>query len=153
MIIKRSKFMRNPRSSHKNNSRRNSHLRSTNYDAFNTAKVRTRGNPNQLLSKYLSLAKSAVSSGDTIQAEYYYQHADHFSRLLSENGLNINIEKNDKIDNNIEKDTDLIKKKNKESETVENEITEEKKTIEEDDENEKSLNSVSFLSNNSNRTK
>ena len=146
--------MRSPRSSYKNNLRRNSHhQRNTNYDAFSSSKIRTRGNPNQLLTKYLNLAKSAVSTGDNIQAEYYYQHADHFSRIVSDNGLNIKIEKNDENENNIEKNINTINQTNKEIKTLSNETIEEEKTSEEDDENENSLNSVSFLSNNSNRTK
>ena len=32
--------------------------------------------------KYLDKAKDALSSGDRITAEYYYQYADHYSRLM-----------------------------------------------------------------------
>ncbi|WP_051908313.1 DUF4167 domain-containing protein [Candidatus Odyssella acanthamoebae] len=34
--------------------------------------------------RYLSQAKEALGFGDRVQAEYYYQHADHFLRILNE---------------------------------------------------------------------
>jgi len=40
-----------------------------------------RGNPQQCVEKYLSLARDAASSGDPISAENYYQYADHYYRL------------------------------------------------------------------------
>ena len=33
---------------------------------------------------YLALAREATSRGDTIAAENFYQHAEHFLRLLKE---------------------------------------------------------------------
>ena len=36
----------------------------------------------KLLEKYNNLAKEALSSGDKILSENYYQHADHFLRLI-----------------------------------------------------------------------
>ena len=33
---------------------------------------------------YLALAREATSKGDTIAAENFYQHAEHFLRLLKE---------------------------------------------------------------------
>ena len=42
---------------------------------YNTAK---------LMEKYNILAKEALSTGDKILAENYFQHADHFTRILSE---------------------------------------------------------------------
>ena len=43
-----------------------------------------RGNQNahKLQEKYLNLAKEALSSGDIILSENYFQHADHFSRII-----------------------------------------------------------------------
>jgi hypothetical protein len=32
--------------------------------------------------KYLDKAKDALASGDRITAEYYFQYADHYSRLM-----------------------------------------------------------------------
>ena len=45
----------------------------------------------QLLEKYNNLAKEALSSGDKILSESYYQHADHFLRVIE----NKNSTKND----------------------------------------------------------
>ena len=36
----------------------------------------------KLLEKYNNLAKEALSSGDKILSESYYQHADHFLRVV-----------------------------------------------------------------------
>ncbi len=43
-----------------------------------------RGNQNasKLLEKYLNLGKEALSSGDKILSENYFQHADHFARIV-----------------------------------------------------------------------
>ena len=38
----------------------------------------------KLVEKYNDLAKEALSSGDRILSENYFQHADHFTRILSE---------------------------------------------------------------------
>ena len=38
--------------------------------------------PEKLLEKYNDLAKEAFSSGDKILSESYYQHADHFLRVV-----------------------------------------------------------------------
>src|SRR3546814_7046007 len=45
---------------------------------------RVRGNARQVFEKYLSLARDATSAGDRIAAEAYYQHAEHYSRVLSD---------------------------------------------------------------------
>ena len=42
------------------------------------------GVASQNYERYMSQAKEALGSGDRVQAEYYYQHADHFLRLLNE---------------------------------------------------------------------
>ena len=35
----------------------------------------------QLIEKYNNLAREALSNGDKILSENYYQHADHFLRI------------------------------------------------------------------------
>src|SRR3546814_13438582 len=45
---------------------------------------RVRGNARQVFEKYLSLARDATSAGDRIAAEAYYQHAEHYFRILSD---------------------------------------------------------------------
>lgn len=41
-----------------------------------------RGNPQQCVEKYLTLARDATSLGDPISAENYYQFADHYYRMV-----------------------------------------------------------------------
>lgn len=48
--------------------------------------IRVRGNLQQILEKYLTLAREATSGGDRIAAENYYQHAEHYYRVLNANG-------------------------------------------------------------------
>ena len=40
-------------------------------------------NAAKLIEKYNGLAREALSSGDKILSENYFQHADHFTRILS----------------------------------------------------------------------
>lgn len=47
-----------------------------------SAEGKMRGNPQQCVEKYLTLARDATSSGDPISAENYYQFADHYYRLV-----------------------------------------------------------------------
>ena len=55
-------------------------------------------NAPKLLEKYNNLAREELSSGDKILSENYYQHADHFLRIMSsENGtLNNTLDKEKK---------------------------------------------------------
>ena len=45
--------------------------------------VRVRGTVHQVHDKYLTLARDATSSGDRIAAENYYQHAEHYQRIIA----------------------------------------------------------------------
>ena len=45
---------------------------------------RNNHNASKLVEKYNDLAREALSKGDKILSENYFQHADHFSRILSE---------------------------------------------------------------------
>jgi len=49
-------------------------------------KIPGRNNHNapKLIEKYNNLAREALSSGDKILSENYFQHADHFTRILNE---------------------------------------------------------------------
>ena len=49
-------------------------------------KIPGRNNHNapKLIEKYNNLAREALSVGDKILSENYFQHADHFTRILSE---------------------------------------------------------------------
>lgn len=41
------------------------------------------GNPQQSFDRYVALARSAATSGDRVEAENYYQHAEHYFRLMN----------------------------------------------------------------------
>jgi hypothetical protein len=49
----------------------------------NGPEVKIRGNAHQVLERYLALARDASSAGDRVTAENYFQHAEHYYRLLS----------------------------------------------------------------------
>ena len=40
------------------------------------------GNANRNYERYMALAREAALSGDTIEMENYYQHAEHYFRVL-----------------------------------------------------------------------
>ena len=42
----------------------------------------------KLFEKYSSLAKEAISSGDATLSENYFQHADHFMRIIEDKNKN-----------------------------------------------------------------
>lgn len=44
---------------------------------------RIRGNAHQVMEKYLALARDASSQGDRVVAENFYQHAEHYFRLIN----------------------------------------------------------------------
>lgn len=44
--------------------------------------VKVRGTAQHVAEKYLQLARDAQSSGDTVAAESYFQHAEHYYRIL-----------------------------------------------------------------------
>ena len=82
----------NRRSSFRNNNNRRTSFRRndegskySNNDNFQR-KIPGRNNHNasKLIEKYNNLAREALSIGDKIMSENYFQHADHFSRILSE---------------------------------------------------------------------
>ena len=45
---------------------------------------RNNHNAPKLIEKYNNLAREAISGGDKILSENYFQHADHFTRILNE---------------------------------------------------------------------
>ncbi len=65
-----------------NGGRRNNQQRTQVFDS-NGPDVRIRGTAHQVCEKYLALAKDALSSGDRIMAESYYQHAEHYQRIIN----------------------------------------------------------------------
>src|SRR5438309_11961762 len=62
--------------------RKNQNLMSRVYES-NGPDVKIRGNPAHIAEKYIQLARDAQASGDPISAENYYQHAEHYYRLIA----------------------------------------------------------------------
>ena len=80
---------------------------------------RNNHNATKLIEKYSSLAREALSNGDKILSENYFQHAEHFVRVLEEkNNLNNKIS----ISKDIKKNSDeLVEEKiNQEQENPNN---------------------------------
>lgn len=79
----------NPRRSRNRNNNNGGHNRRSNlpnrnqtFDS-NGPEVRIRGNAYQVYEKYLTLARDAYSSGDRVKSENYYQHAEHYHRIIA----------------------------------------------------------------------
>ncbi len=49
----------------------------------NGPEVKIRGNPAHIAEKYMQLARDAQTSGDPVSAENYFQHAEHYFRLIA----------------------------------------------------------------------
>ena len=137
MIIKKYRYTKSRLS--RSNGRRENYKRNSVYESNNN-KQRPKGSPSKIVDKYLTLAKDAISLGDNIKAEYYYQHADHFSRIVSENNLiHPNKEEN--------KENGLLNNKSNISEVSVKNSEIDVNNPEENNDSEKSIDSVSFLSN------
>ena len=69
------------------------------FGSFSNGQIRNRFNTTQgaekLFEKYNALAKEALSSGDKSLSENYFQHADHFMRIIENKNRNQNQSKVD----------------------------------------------------------
>ena len=85
--VKRNNFRRNGRNDRnfKSNGERKFSTGFSNNENFQR-KIPGRNNHNapKLIEKYNNLAREALSAGDKILSENYFQHADHFTRILAE---------------------------------------------------------------------
>jgi hypothetical protein len=70
-----------------NNGRPRIPHRSQTFDS-NGPGIKIRGNAYQVFERYVALAREAVSSGDRVAAENFYQHAEHYFRIMNANGDN-----------------------------------------------------------------
>ena len=82
---RRNNFRRNDRSYKSNGDRSKYGSNFSNHENFQR-KIPGRNNHNapKLIEKYNNLAREALSGGDKILSENYFQHADHFTRILNE---------------------------------------------------------------------
>ena len=100
-----------------NNGRRNSFRR--NDRNFKSNGDRNKFNNNfsnsdnapKLIEKYNNLAREALSSGDKILSENYFQHADHFTRILNEKEIQKRVY-NNRSPSDLNNSTDNLENKN-----------------------------------------
>ena len=116
---RRNNFRRNERNFKSNGDRSKFVNNFTKNDNFQR-KLPGRNNHNasKLIEKYNNLAREALSNGDKILSENYFQHADHFTRISNEqviqkknNSININEEKSFKDVINSDEAKDSIQEK------------------------------------------
>jgi rubrerythrin len=111
--------------SRNNPGRRNNNSPNNPYDSNKDNKIK--GNAIQVHERYQSMARDAVSSGDIVKAEYYFQHAEHYHRI-HKLALNSQLERQQQNEKNIvpinkEEDNKQSLEKNKQS-LEENNISE-----------------------------
>ena len=94
---RRNNFRRSDRNFKVNGDRNKFNNNFSNNDNFQR-KISGRNNHNasKLIEKYNNLAREALSGGDKILSENYFQHADHFTRVSNEQ----EILRRNKFDNN-----------------------------------------------------
>jgi len=112
---RRNNFRRNERTFKVNGDRNKYNNNFSNNDTFQR-KISGRNNHNasKLIEKYNNLAREALSTGDKILSENYFQHADHFMRVLSEREIQKKIfdNKSSKVD-----EKNFLKKIDKQSDS------------------------------------
>ena len=84
--------------SRNNPGRRTNNSPNSPYDSNKDNKIK--GNAIQVHERYQSMARDAVSSGDIVKAEYYFQHAEHYHRI-HKLALNSQLEKQQQNEKNI----------------------------------------------------
>jgi hypothetical protein len=81
------KRMRNRNNNSNNNNNNNNNRRGQNpmtrVFESNGPDIKIRGTASHVAEKYVQLARDARSSGDPVAAENYYQHAEHYFRLIA----------------------------------------------------------------------
>ena len=113
---RRNNFRRNDRNFKSNGDRPKFGSNFSNNENFQRkAPGRNNHNAPKLIEKYNNLAREALSSGDKILSENYFQHADHFTRIqneqesfrksrYSENEKNKELTNTDKVNEEVKKD-------------------------------------------------
>ena len=79
---KRSRFRSNGEKNFKRNGQNSSFIEGKNFQRKSPG--RNNQNANKQIDKYSDLAREALSNGDKILSENYFQHADHFKRILND---------------------------------------------------------------------
>ena len=120
---RRNNFRRSDRSFKLNGERSKFGANFSNNESFQR-KIPGRNNHNapKLIEKYNNLAREALSSGDKILSENYFQHAEHFTRVCNdqENFKKSNYSSETSLKSKILADKDKKTENLKESEDSEN---------------------------------
>jgi len=77
------------------------------FDFVRKSPGRNNHNASKLIEKYSSLAREALSNGDKILSENYFQHAEHFIRVLGEREVSLN--KNQGFKTNMKSNEEITK--------------------------------------------
>ena len=77
------KRMRNRNNNNRNDGNRRGQNPMTRVFESNGPDIKIRGTASHVAEKYVQLARDARSSGDPVAAENYYQHAEHYFRLIA----------------------------------------------------------------------
>jgi hypothetical protein len=75
--------MRNGQNKRMRGRNRKSHNPMSRVYESNGPDVKIRGTPSHIAEKYIQLARDSQASGDPVSAENYYQHAEHYYRLIA----------------------------------------------------------------------
>ena len=120
--LRRNNFRRNDRGFKSNSDRpKYSSNYSKNENFQRKSPGRNNHNSSKLIEKYSNLAREALSGGDKILSENYFQHADHFTRILNDQDAQ---RKLNSINNETTKSQDNLVEANNEQND-----SDEKKTI------------------------
>ena len=79
---------------------------------------RNNHNASKLIEKYKDLATEALASGDKILSENYFQHADHFTRVIEEQDRKKNIKNLEKSETSEIKENNLEEKQENEKQII-----------------------------------
>jgi len=95
------------RSRNRNGGRKHTNPLSRNYES-NGPDVKVRGNAAHIAEKYTQLARDAQSAGDSVMAENYLQHAEHYYRIvMAAQPQNFRADNGQDSDDEFEADDDL----------------------------------------------
>ena len=126
---RRNNFRRNDRNFKSSGDRNKFSSNFSNNENFQR-KILNRNNHNasKLIDKYNNLAREALSVGDKILSENYFQHADHFTRIQSEqenmrkSKYSDNTQRSSKMEENIENKIDIEEKDKKDTLKINSEV-------------------------------
>ena len=91
------------RTRNRNRGRKSTNPLSRNFES-NGPDVKIRGNASHIAEKYNVLARDALTSGDTVMAENYFQHAEHYFRIIAANQKTSPQRENGHLANNSQAD-------------------------------------------------